>query len=104
MVLMAIFNYKKSSPWATTDQASWYLGTMNYRAIPRANTDQFIVVQGKYDKRPDLLSYDLYGKPDYWWTFMVLNPDVIKDPIFDFTAGIQIYTATRDRLSDALGG
>ena len=101
---MARVQYKKSSPYANTDQASWYLAALTYRPIPRATTDKFIVVQGKYDKRPDLLSYDLYGTPDYWWTFMILNPDVLKDPVFDFNAGVQIYTAARDRLTSILGG
>lgn len=101
---MAVVKYPNSSPYATTDQASWYLAPINFRDIPRAPSDKFIVVQGKYDKRPDLLSYDLYGTPNYWWTFMILNPDVLKDPVFDFQTGIQIYTATRDRLSSVLGG
>ncbi len=100
---MSKINYSKASPYATTDQASWYLGILNYRPIARTSTDRFIVVQGKYEGRPDLLSYDLYGKPDYWWTFMELNPDAIKDPIYDFQAGMQIYTATSDRLSSVLG-
>ena len=101
---MSTVQYKNSSPYATTDQASWYLGVLNFRPIPRATTDKFIVVQGKYNERPDLLSYDLYGTSDYWWTFMILNPDVLKDPIYDFTTGIQIYTATKDRLTSVLGG
>jgi len=96
-------NYKKSSPYAKTDQATWYLGVMKYRSIPRDNSDNFVVVQSKYNNRPDLLSYDLYGTPDYWWTFMILNPDVLKDPHYDFVTGITIYTALPDRLSKLLG-
>lgn len=100
---MSKVNYKKSSPYATTSQATWYLGVLNYRSIPRDNTDKAIVLQNKYNQRPDLLSYDLYGTPDYWWTFMILNPDVLKDPIYDFVTGITIFTAMSDRLTKLLG-
>jgi hypothetical protein len=100
---MATVKYKNSSPYAKTTQTTWFLSTLNYRHIPRDGTDKLRVVEGKYNNRPDLLSYELYGTPDYWWIFMVVNPDAIKDPIYDFVTGLQIYVPTADRLSSILG-
>lgn len=94
--------YKKESPYYGTGQTSWYLGIWNPREIPRDLTDTATIVAAKYAQRPDLLSYDLYGTTDYWWTFMILNPDKIKDPIYDLVSGMTIYTATPSRLTSVL--
>lgn len=40
-----------------------------------------------YQYRPDLLSYDFYGTPGYWWAILELNG--IFD-IYDFVAGLTI--------------
>lgn len=100
---MTIVNYRGSSPYADTPQTSWYLGILEYRDIPRDGTDKLRVLEAKYSQRPDLLSYDLYGTPNYWWTFMILNQDTIKDPIYDFKPGIRIFVATANRLANVLG-
>lgn len=100
---MAKTIFKKTSPYYDTAQTTWYLSVLNYRHIPRDGTDRLRIIEGKYDIRPDLLSYDLYGTPDYWWVFMTMNPDAIKDPIYDFKSGMQIYVPTADRLSKLLG-
>lgn len=46
--------------------------------------DKFLVITKHYEYRPDLVSFDVYGTPDFWWKIMEVNN--IKD-IFDFTAG-----------------
>lgn len=100
---MSKVEYKKSSPYSTTKQSSWFLGNLQFRNIPTDSSDKQLVIQSKYNQRPDLLSFDLYGTPDYWWTFMILNPNALKDPIFDFVTGLTLYTALPDRLSRVLG-
>lgn len=95
--------YRKSSPYSKTPQTTWYLGNLSYRNIPRDSSDKIEIIKGKYNNRPDLLSYDLYGTPDYWWIFMIVNPDAIKDPIYDLKAGMLIYVPTRDRIISFLG-
>jgi hypothetical protein len=99
---MTTVNYKRESPYFGTPQTSWYLDIWKARDIPRDITDNSTILATKYVNRPDLLSYDLYGTTDYWWTFMILNPDKIKDPIYDMTSGLVFYTATADRLSSLL--
>lgn len=100
---MSQVDYKASSPYADTQQTSWFLSNLTYRQIPRDGTDKLKVLENKYENRPDLLSYDLYGTPNFWWIFMIVNPNQIKDPIYDMTAGMAIYVPTRDRLISVLG-
>jgi hypothetical protein len=100
---MAKVEYKPSSPYFNTPQTTWYLGTYEPRDIGRDGTDNFKILESKYEHRPDLLSYDLYGSPNFWWVFMMINPDQIKDPIFDLKAGMTIWTPTATRLSNNLG-
>lgn len=45
------------------------------------------VVTARQQYRPDLLSFDLYGNSNYWWTVAILNRDTLKDPIRDLTTG-----------------
>lgn len=45
------------------------------------------IVTARQQYRPDLLSYDLYGNSNYWWTIVLLNRDTLKDPIRDLKTG-----------------
>ena len=49
-----------------------------------------ITIEQRYHKRPDLLSYNLYGNSNYWWIFVLYNRDVLVDPINDFVQGLVI--------------
>jgi hypothetical protein len=100
---MSKVEYKRSSPYADTQQTTWYLSNYEPRIINRDGTDIRKILETKYENRPDLLSYDLYGTPNLWWIFMVLNPDSIKDPIYDFKAGLVIFVPTATRISNTLG-
>ena len=56
-----------------------------------------------YQYRPDMLANDLYGSSDLWWVFAERNPDVLKDPLFDFVAGVQIFLPLKTTLQQDLG-
>ena len=99
---MSRVNYKSTSPYFSTPQSSWFLSNFVHRDIPADGTDTLIVLSSKYELRPDKLSNDLYGTTNYWWVFCVLNPDIIKDPIYDFVAGIEISVPTVERLGKIL--
>jgi hypothetical protein len=58
-----------------------------------------ITLPSKYNLRPDSLSYDLYGTSQLYWVFMLRNPDVIQDPIWDFISGINIYVPAQSSLT-----
>ena len=95
--------YSKSSPWATTTQNSMYLELLEIRPIPAEADDYAYVIESQYRHRPDLLAYDLYGNDKLWWVFSQRNMSVIKDPIYDFEAGTQIYLPKKSNLDQYIG-
>lgn len=95
---MTTKKYSSLSPYFETPQTSWYLDFYEAREIPELDTDRRLTLDPKYEKKPHLLSYDLYGTSRLWWVFAVRNPNVIKDPIFDFVEGIEIFVPERNTL------
>jgi hypothetical protein len=57
----------------------------------------------QYTHRPDLLAYDLYGDHKLWWVFAQRNINELKDPVFDFEAGVEIYLPKGGNLKRLLG-
>jgi hypothetical protein len=98
---MTTVTYNKNSPYYGTDQVMKYIDYLGFwkgiAVLPNSN-DMLMILDSKYNKRPDLLSFDLYGTAQLWWVFMIRNPDVIRDPIYDFITGINLYTPSRDSL------
>lgn len=93
--------YSSTSPYSTTPQVNTYLEYLDFwngAYIFPSTSDSRYVVQSKYDKRPDLLSYDLYGTTGWWWIFAIRNPDVIQDPIYGLKTGIVIYLPDKSNL------
>jgi hypothetical protein len=66
-----------------------YLTLNTYKGWNKSlsNEDRFSIVGPGHEYRPDLVSYEEYGLPDFWWKIMEVNG--IKD-IFDFKSGINI--------------
>jgi hypothetical protein len=100
---MKIATYTKYSPYATTDVYGNFLDVLNYRSIPKYSLDVLYIIDSMYNNRPDLLAADLYESSALWWVFAVRNPDVLKDPIYDFTEGKKIYIPTKETISTELG-
>lgn len=97
-------NYRSDSPWFRTKiQNNQYLGVLRIRPVPAEADDIVYEIEPQYTYRPDLLAYDLYGNHKLWWVFAQRNMDVIKDPVFDFKPGVEIYLPQKSRLSDILG-
>ena len=98
---MTSVTYAKNSPYYGTDQVMRYLDYLSFwkgvTILPN-NNDTLMVLDSKYNKRPDLLSFDLYNTAQLWWVFMIRNPDVIRDPIYDFVTGINMYAPNKDSL------
>lgn len=80
-----------------------YLDILKPRPIPVAGDDILYTITASYTYRPDLLAHDLYGKRELWWVFAQRNPDIIKDSIYDFVAGTQIYLPQGKNLKKMLG-
>lgn len=82
--------YKASSPYRDTPIRDFYLDLWNPVSFPRSADDPRIVIESRHDRRPDLLAFDLYGSPNFWWVFSVRNPNILIDPIEDFRTGVEI--------------
>lgn len=95
--------YNKTSPWSTTLQNNLYLELLEIRPVPAEKDDFLYTIENQYKHRPDLLAYDLYGNPKLWWVFVQRNMSVIKDPIYDFEPGTQIYIPKKSNLEKFLG-
>lgn len=104
---MTTVAYSPTSPYFQTPQVNEileYLGFWNGTFVFPNATDQSMVVDAKYDKRPDLLSYDLYGTTGWWWIFTLYNQNKIQDPIYDLKAGMTIIYPNKNNLPRSLGG
>lgn len=95
--------YRQSSPWYTTKQNNLYLELMNYRPIAATSDDVVYTIENQYKHRPDLLAFDMYGDPKLWWVFTMRNRSVIKDPIYDFEPGVQIFCPKKENVNATVG-
>ena len=50
-------------------------------------SDQWMEIEPAYEYRPDLVSVEIYGTPDFWWR--ILESNGMKD-IMEFKAGVTI--------------
>lgn len=85
------------------DSESKYLDQLVSRNVPSQSDDIFYEIEQKYNLRPDLLAWDLYGDSKLWWVFAERNPNTLVDPLGDFLAGTLIYLPNRTALINALG-
>jgi len=95
--------YSPTSPYYGTQTWGKFLDTWTTKTIKSDVTDVVYQIDLIYNNRPDLLANDLYQDPNLWWVFAVRNPDVIKDPLFDFKTGNIIYVPTKAVLQKNLG-
>lgn len=95
--------YSKTSPYYNTKNFGKFLDIMESRPIRKMSTDVAYQIDRVYKHRPDLLAYDLYGDAGLWWVFAARNPNVLKDPLFDFKAGTVIYIPLKENLVIDLG-
>ena len=96
--------YTTSSPWHNTKiEGEEYLGILKIRPVPKESDDVLYTIQPQYTHRPDLLAYDLYGTKDLWWVFAQSNMDIIKDPIYDFSAGTKIRLPKESNMKTLIG-
>lgn len=93
-----------SNPWYNTRTIkATYLDILTVRPIPAMDSDPLYVIEEKYTHRPDLLAYDLYSDHRLWWVFAQRNMDLIRDPVYDIEAGVEIRIPQANELKKALG-
>ena len=67
-----------------------FLDVNNLPRMPKGLYDEDYEIGSDVEGRPDILAYKVYGTTSLWWVFALRNPDILKDPIRDFKAGITI--------------
>lgn len=100
---MAQVKYLSNSPYYKTKKFGNFLDVMINRPITKKADDVLYQIDSIYEFRPDLLAYDLYNDSNLWWVFAQRNPNVLKNPLFDFRAGVQIYIPKKTTLQQDLG-
>ena len=95
--------YSSTSPYFNTSENKISVDFLNPRTITADQDDISYTIDRIYAYRPDLLAYDLYGTPRLWWVFAQRNPNVIEDPIYDFTIGKTIQLPKMSNLKNDLG-
>lgn len=95
--------YKKNSPYSQTPVINNYLDLLRPRQITFRETDSYYEIDNFYDRRPDTMAFDIYGDAGLWWVFAMRNPDVLKDPILGFRAGLKIFVPDKSNLFRDLG-
>lgn len=95
--------YSNVSPWARTKVKSGYLDHFAIRPVAAEDDDILYTIEPQFSNRPDLLAYYLYDTTKLWWVFTQRNMDVLRDPIFDFRAGVEIYVPKKSGLFKLLG-
>lgn len=71
------------------------LGWWEPKVFATSPSDVQLILTSKYNRRPDLLAFDLYGKSGLMW--FVLQYNSISD-ITKFETGLTIVLPTRARL------
>lgn len=85
-------SYTNTSPWGNTPfSTSGELDLLRIRPVPAEDDDILYSIAPQFAYRPDLLAYALYGTSKLWWVFAQRNLDILKDPVFDFIPGTEIY-------------
>lgn len=95
--------YSSDSPYANTQEYSYYLDILTPRHIPAFRDDVLHTLTLVHQHRPDLLAYDLYKNNNLWWVFQARNPNAFEDPVWDFRAGVKFYIPKKDTIETALG-
>lgn len=61
-----------------------------YKRVPvniNSTLDKVTLISPGWEYRPDLVSYDVYGVPDFWWKIMEVNK---MNDILQFKSGTTI--------------
>jgi hypothetical protein len=96
--------YSAYSPYYLTGAVNnEFLDIMVDRPLPKLSDDILWTITNVYNLRPDMLAYDLYGDSKLWWVFAQRNPNRLKDPLFDFISGTEIYLPKQDTLAATYG-
>ena len=87
--------YRQESFYSSTAYREFYLDIWPGENYINSDGEKLQEIPTKFHRRPDLMAYELYGNPNYWWVFAVRNKNKLIDPVEDFKAGLSIYVPSR---------
>jgi hypothetical protein len=95
--------YGSKSFLKNTGFRKFFLDVSNLPKVPLTNGD-IIQVPPECENRIDLFSYQQYGTSRLWWVIALANADIIKDPTWDFKAGMVVFVPRDEAfISNVLG-
>ena len=95
--------YSVKSYLKNTGFKTFYLDVANLPKIPLTNGD-IIQVPPECENRIDLFSYQQYGSSRLWWIIALANADIIRDPTWDFKAGMVVFVPRDEALLSSVSG
>ena len=95
--------YRSDSFYASTQTIDFYLDIWDSNVSLSTEGDTEIEIKTKYNLRPDLMAFDMFGSPNYWWVFALKNKDKLIDPVEDFKAGIIITVPSQNGIRSLIG-
>ena len=98
-----ISQYGGDSFYANTKTVDFYLGVWNDDINLSTIGDTTVEIHSKYNLRPDLMAFDMYGSPNYWWVFALKNKDKLIDPVEDFKTGLKITIPSKNGIRSLIG-
>lgn len=94
--------YSRYSPYFNVKQ-TWYLDTMILKTMRPADDDEIYQIPTKFHHQPWRLAKEKYGNERLYYIFAVLNKDILKDPVYNFNAGITIRIPSVNRVQKYIG-
>jgi hypothetical protein len=82
--------------YSTDDRSRNFLLLRESLVLEEDTTDSFFIIESHYDGRPDLISYQVYNRPDLGWVLMDVNN--IKNPLTELTIGLSLRIPSLKRV------
>ncbi|EBS4516340.1 hypothetical protein DQT32_02785 [Salmonella enterica subsp. enterica serovar Braenderup] len=95
--------YSQYSPYSKVKQ-TWYLDYNLPAGMAPADSDIEYIVPTQFNEQPWRVAKEFYGNERLYYIFSLLNPDILVDPIYDFTTGTVIRIPTLQRVQNWLNG
>jgi hypothetical protein len=95
--------YSNKSFLKNTEIRTFFLDVSNLPKIPLVNGDR-IQVPPECENRIDLFSYQQYGSSRLWWVIALANADIIRDPTWDFKAGMVVFVPRDEAFISSVSG
>jgi hypothetical protein len=91
--------YKNTSHLSRTTVVNGYTQLYTPSMTPDYTKTTVFTLTQKYNRRPDILAYELYDEAAYWWVFAVYNKNTIINPINDFKTGLTLLVPKRSFIA-----